>query len=132
MLRTLVTWALLGAAVYFGWENLSPSAQETVVLRTSTLGNEDHFATLWVVDDPPHVWIRAENRQRRWLDSVLRHPEVELRRGDETLHLVATPYDTPDARAYVDAMFREKYGLADRLRELLTPRDTLPIRLDPP
>ena len=131
MLRQLVTWLLVGTALYVGWENFSRAAQETVVLRTSTLANEDHFATLWVVDDPPHVWIRAETRQRRWLDSVLKHPEVELRRDGRTLRYTATPYDTDEAHAYVDAMFREKYGLADRLGELLEPRDTLPFRLDP-
>ena len=130
-MRRLVTWLLLGAALYVGWESFSRAAQETVVLRTSTLANEDHFATLWVVDDPPSVWIRAETRQRRWLDAVLKHPEVELRRDERTLRYTATPYDTDEARAYVDAMFREKYGLADRLRELLGPRDTLPFRLDP-
>lgn len=131
MLRRLITWLLVGAGLYFGWQSFSRAAQETVVLHTSTLGNEDHFATLWVVDDPPAVWIRAETRERRWLPAVERNPNVELRRGGQTLRYSATPLDTDEARDYVDAMFREKYGLADRLRALLGPRDTLPIRLDP-
>ena len=130
MRRTLL-YLLLAGALVLGYRSFSRGAQETVVLRTSTLANQDHFATLWVVDDHPHLWIRAEDRRRRWLGSVQAHPEVELRRGDRTLRLRATPYDTAEARAYVDAMFREKYGLADRARDLLATRDTLPIRLDP-
>jgi hypothetical protein len=122
---------LLAGALVLGWRSFSRGAQETVVLRTSTVGNQDHFATLWVVDAHPYVWIRAEDRRRRWLGSVEAHPEVELRRNGRTLRYRATLYDTPEARAYVDAMFREKYGLADRVRDLLAPRDTLPIRLDP-
>jgi len=84
------------------------------------------------VDDPPHVWIRAEDHRRRWLGAVQANPAVELRRGGETRRYRATLYDTAAARAYVDARFREKYGLADRVRALLGERDTLPIRLDPP
>ena len=131
MLRQALTLLLLGLGLFHGWKHLSRAAAETAVLHTSTLRNEDRFATVWVVDDHPHVWIRAENRRRRWLGHVLAHPEVELRRRGETFRYRAVAYDTPEARAYVDGLFREKYGLADRARELLTDRDTLPIRLDP-
>jgi hypothetical protein len=129
--RRTLSYLLLGAALFLGWKNFSQAAQETVVLRTSTLGSQDHFATLWVVDDHPYVWIRAEDRTRRWLPAVQAHPEVELRRNGQTLRYLATPYDTAEARASVDAMFREKYGFADRLRDLVGRRDTLPIRLEP-
>jgi len=131
VLRQALTCLLIGFASFHGWKNLSRAAQETVVLRTSTLRNADHFATLWVVDDHPHVWIRAEDRRRRWLGPVQADPDVELRRAGATFRYRATLFDTPEARAYVDRLFREKYGLADRVRELLGERDTLPIRLDP-
>ncbi len=131
MLRQTLALLAIGFGFFHGWKNLSRAAQETVVLRTSTLHHQDRFATLWVADDPPHVWIRAEDRRRRWLGAVQANPDVELRRGGETLHYRATPYDTAGARAYVDAMFRAKYGFADRARELFGERDPLPIRLDP-
>lgn len=131
VLRQTVVYLLIGVALFFGWKNLSRAAQETVVLRTSTLNGQDHYATLWVVDDHPYVWIRAEDRRRRWLGAVQANPNVELRRGTQTRQYQATLFDTPEARAYVDAMFREKYGLADRVRASLVHRDTLPIRLDP-
>lgn len=131
MLRQTIVYLLIGAALFFGWKNLSRAAQETVVLRTSTVSGQDHYATLWVADDHPHVWIRAEDRRRRWLGAVQANPNVELRRGMRTRHYRAILFDTPEARAYVDAMFRKKYGFADRVREFFGHRDTLPIRLDP-
>jgi hypothetical protein len=129
--RRTTVYLLIGAALFFGWRSLSRATRETVVLSTSTLGSQDRFATLWVVDDPPHVWIRAEDRTRRWLGAIEANPDVELRRAGRTLRYHATPYDTPEARDYVDALFREKYGFADRVRDSLGRRDPLPIRLDP-
>ena len=130
-MRKFLVYLLLGSAVFFAWKSVSRAAQETVVLHTSTLANQDHFATLWVVEDDGRVWIRAETRQRRWLAAVLAHPEVELRRAGTTRRYEAQPFDDPEAIAAVNALFRAKYGLADRLRELTTDRDPLPIRLDP-
>ena len=130
-MRKLLVYLLLGGALFFGWKGVSRAARETVLLHTSTLGNQDHFATLWVVEAEGRLWIRAETRQRRWLAAVLAHPEVELRRAGRTQRYEATPFDDPDAIESVNALFRTKYGLADRLRELATARDPLPIRLEP-
>lgn len=121
---------LIGLALFFGWKNLSRAAQEIVVLRTLGVRYEDHFATLWVVDDDHFVWIRAENRKRRWLSHLRENPNVDLRRSGQTIAYRATFFDTPEARAYVDPKFRAKYGFADWIRELLGDRDTLPIRLE--
>ena len=130
-MRKVLAYLLLGYAVFFGWRSFSPAAQETVVLHTGAVRNEEHFATLWVVEDEGRLWIRAETRQRSWLGPLETHPEVELRRAGRTRRYEAVPMDDPEAIAYVNALFREKYGLADRLRELTTARDPLPIRLDP-
>jgi hypothetical protein len=131
VIRKTIAYLLIGWAVFFGWKSVSRGAQETVVLHTGTVGHEDHFATLWVVDDGPRVWIRAENRARRWLGPVRVNPNVELRRAGRTYRYRAVAFDDPDAVAYVDALFRKKYGFADRVREALGARDPLPIRLEP-
>lgn len=128
--RTTLLWIAIGLGVFSGWKHLSRAAQEVVVLRASGVGHDDHFASLWVIDDGDFTWIRAENPRRLWLRNVRDNPEVELRRGGRSFQYRATVFDTPSARAYVDARFRAKYGLADRVRELLGERDTLPIRLE--
>lgn len=129
-LRRILVSLAIGCAVYYGWKLLSPAARETVLLHTAAVRNQDHYATIWVVDDGPYLWIRAENRSRRWLDPVLSKPRLELRRAGATLRYDARAFDTPEAAARVDALFRAKYGLSDRFRELAENRDPLPIRLE--
>ncbi len=128
--RRTTLFLVIGVAVFFGWKNLSRAAHEVVVLRVSGLDHQDRFASLWVIQDDSFVWIRAENRNRRWLKHLRSNPNVELRRRGQTSHYRATLFDSDEARSYVDSQFRAKYGFADLLRERLMVRDTLPIRLD--
>jgi hypothetical protein len=129
-LRQLLVLALVLLALTGLWKSVARAARETVVLRTIDVSHQDRFATLWVVDDGGHVWIRAENRERRWLADLRVNPVVELRRRGETQRYRALLFDDPEAIAYVDALFRAKYGLADWLRTAVAPRDSLPIRLE--
>ena len=85
----------------------------------------------WVVDDAEFVWIRASRPDRKWLSHVLQNPNVELRRSARQRAYRALVFDKPKARAYVDPLFREKYGLADRWRAWLDASETIPIRLEP-
>jgi len=121
--------AAIALACFFGWQKLSPGAQEVVVLRTETLDGQDHYATLWVVEAENYLWIRAETPTRRWLPAVRANPEVIVRRHGRDRRYQAKIFDDPDARAYVDALFRAKYGMADAVRDLFTRRETIPIRL---
>src|SRR5262245_52184637 len=130
-MRRLLAYLLLACALFVSWKSFARAAHETVLLHTGTVENRDYFATLWVVEDEGRLWIRAETRQRRWLPAVLARPEVELRRAGQTRLYEAQPMDDAQAIAYVNALFREKSGLAARLRELTSERDPLPIRLDP-
>jgi hypothetical protein len=97
-----------------------------VTLFVPGVGVQDHYTRLWVVDDPPFVWIRAERPDRLWIDSVRAHPDVTLWRGGAKRHYLAEIRE--DAGAYVDALFERKYGLVDRARGLLG-RHSVPIRL---
>ena len=115
--RTLLL-ILLGLTCVLAWRTLSRGVQEIAVLHTSTFNDQDHFAAVWVVDDGPYVWIRAEDPARLWLPAVREEPGVSLRRGGRQYAYRATVWDTPDARAYVDPLFRAKYGLADQVRAL--------------
>jgi hypothetical protein len=125
-----IQFLLIVAVIFFGWKHLSRSAHETAVLHTQDVQNWDTYTTLWVVEDDQSLWIRAESRDRLWLDFLRGNPRVELRRNGRTSSYRARLQDTAKARAYVDPIFREKYGLADELRALVTQRDTVPIRLE--
>jgi hypothetical protein len=121
--------AAIALACFLGWQKLSPGAQEVVVLRTQTFDGQDHYATLWVAQAENYLWIRAETPTRRWLPAVRAHPEVILRRHGRDRRYTAQIFDDPEARAYVDSLFRAKYGLADWVRGVFTRRDSIPIRL---
>lgn len=130
--RGKFAFILIAVAVFYGWQNFSRAAHETVVLHIPAVHNQDTYATLWVVEDGRHLWLRGENPRRHWLEFLQGNPLVELRRNGQTVSYRAYLYDNAQARAHVDPMFRAKYGLADELRALMTPRDTVPVRLERP
>lgn len=124
-----IYFLLAVAAVYLGWQNLSRTAHETVVLHIPpAVRSQDTYVHLWVAEDAQNIWIRAESPRRLWLEYLRDTPVVELRRHDGTSRYRAIPDDTRRARAHVDSMFRAKYGIADELRALIRPQ-TVPIRL---
>ena len=131
--RGKVIFVLIAVIAFFGWNNLSVSANKTAVLHIPAIArNQDTFVTLWVVEDQRSLWIRAERRQRLWLDLLRGNPLIELTRNGHTVTYRANPLDDLEAQAYVDGIFLKKYGLADQLRGLLMLRDTVPIRLERP
>lgn len=133
MTRGKVFFVLIAVITFLVWENLSVSGHKTAVLHIPPVArHQDIFVTLWVVEDAQSLWIRAESRRRLWLDLLRDNPLVELTRSGQTITYRANPFDDPDSQAYVDGMFREKYGRADQLRGLVLPRDTVPIRLERP
>jgi hypothetical protein len=124
-------YLLVGAAVlYVAWQSYSFSAQHSGIIHTSGTSNEDRFSNVWLVEDGPFVWIRAGAKEPKWLEQVRANPDVELRHDGYSRRYFATIMDTRDARSLVTPMFRSKYGLADRLRELVVGRDAIPIRLE--
>ena len=133
MSRGKIIFVLVAVVAYLVWDNLSISAHKTAVLHIPPVArNQDILVTLWVVEDAQSLWIRAESRRRLWLDPLRENPLVELTRSGQTISFHATPFDDPESQAYVDGMFRQKYGRADQLRGLVLPRDSVPIRLERP
>ncbi len=119
------------AAVWFGWTAFARSTGEVVTLHVSSAQNKDYFPRLWVVDARPYLWIRAERPDRRWLSALRERPRVKLSRGGRSARYQAAVWARPEVSEDVDALFREKYGLADLVRERLFARQTIPIRLTP-
>ena len=128
--RTLV---LAGIALVLGlvWFVIRTGGRDVGVLRTFDSRGRDLYTTLWVVDDAEFVWIRATRPDRKWLFHVQQNPNVQLWRSGRQRAYRAMVFDKPEARAYVDPRFREKYDLADRWREWRDGSDTVPIRLEP-
>ena len=128
--RTLLL-ILLGACAYWGWPGLTQATGEVAVLRTAGTSHIEHYASVWYVRANRGLWIRAENRERHWLDDIRVNPRVELAIDGQNRAYEANPMDMANYRAYIDDEFRTKYGVVDWLRSLRGDRDTLPIRLKP-
>ena len=129
--RKTIVLALCAVALYYGWQALGRSAEEVATLYAPGVGTDDHYTRVWVVEDRPYYWIRAEKPTRSWLPAVRENPEVTLTRRGQRLDFRAVVHEDPESVAFVDARFREKYGVADAARELLTQRQSVPIRLEP-
>ena len=119
------------AALWLGWTAFGRSAGEVVTLHVSSAQNKDYYPRLWVVDARPYLWVRAERLDRDWLSALRERPRVKLSRGGRSARYQAAVWERPEVSEDVDALFREKYGLADLVRERLFARQTVPIRLTP-
>lgn len=126
--KTLVI-LLCGAAAWYGWTVFSRS--ERVTLHLSDVRHEDYYARIWVVDERPFLWIRAERPDRTWLAPLRESSSVTITRGARRARYAAEVWQGQDAREHVDALFRAKYGFADLVRAWLFHRETVPIRLTP-
>jgi hypothetical protein len=128
--RTLL-WALCAVGLYYGWQAFARSAQEVATLYAPVVGADDHYTRVWVVEERPYLWIRAETPARSWLPAVRANPEVVLTHRDRRTEYRAEPRQDPETVAHVNALFRAKYGLADAARDVLSQRQPVPIRLEP-
>lgn len=103
--------------------------REVIVLHTE---NEDGTwleSRLWIVDDGPFSWLHGDARSR-WERNLAARPIVEVTRSGETHRYRATPVPGPHQK--IDALLREKYGVADRwVRFVASDRaSTTPVRLE--
>jgi len=102
---------------------------EVATLRTQRPDGSWQETRLWIVDDDGAAWLHSKGAA--WEARFAGDPVVELVRGGETRRYRAHAVPGPHPR--IDALLREKYGLADRWVRLLAPDDpsVLVVRLDP-
>lgn len=121
--------ALLGAYVLAHWA-LIEAGGEVIVLRTEQPGGGWHETRLWIVDEGETWWLHG-NPGSQWMQNLAARPIVEVVRAGTPHRLRAVPVPGPHPR--IDALLREKYGLADRWVRLVGPDgpSTTVVRLDP-
>jgi hypothetical protein len=127
-----IALATLGALLLVGFATfLAGERTEVAVLRTQDEAGQAFETKMWVVDYQGAPWVRVANPERHWYGRLVAHPRVELVRGGQTATYVAHPDTTMDARLALDAVFAEKYGVADTWYGALLRRGAIPVRLDP-
>lgn len=105
---------------------------EVVMLTTTGTDGVKHETPLWIVERGGAAYLRAGTPGSGWLARLRVDPSVELERDETTQPFTAVPDEDPAARAEVNALMAEKYGLSDRLwSRVLDRTKSVPIRLDP-
>ncbi len=130
MTRKTTLAVVLCSALGYGAYDWSQKNVEVVTLHASG-GYSDYYPRLFIVDDPPSAWVRAERPDRMWLASVRENPEVVVRRGDVDVAYHAVVWNGEGDHEHVDALFRAKYGSIDLAAAWFWRRDDVPIRLEP-
>lgn len=96
---------------------------EVVHLETTDREGRHYEADLWIVDLDGVSYLRANDGDLGWLERLRENPRVSIERGTVDETFVATPLEDPRLRSRVDGAVREKYGLADRVMELMSEPD---------
>lgn len=101
--------------------------REVVTLRTQSEDGSWKATRLWAVDYDGDVWLHSVGPE--WQKRFEANRTVELVRSGKTDRYVATP--DRSRHAQIDALLREKYGVADRWVRFLAPcgDHVLPVRL---
>jgi hypothetical protein len=103
--------------------------REVATLRTPLPDGTWKATRLWIVDDGGSAWLHSAGAE--WIARFAGNPIVELERDGATRRYSAHAVPGPHPR--IDALLREKYGLADRwVRFIGRDNDeTVVVRLDP-
>jgi hypothetical protein len=127
VLSAIVGFVLLVFLVLY----VASESGEVVVLQTPDHEKGGIRETrLWVVDHDGAVWLRAGNPESAWFRALPEgeQTQVVLIRGEDVLQMLAVP--TPEERDTINDLMHQKYGWADSLVGLFSPRDQkVPVRL---
>lgn len=129
VLRALGLLAALTLLVGIAHFALIEIGHEVVTLRTERPDGTWQSTRLWIVDDGGSAWLHSAGAA--WAKRFEGDPVVEVVRGENVMRYRAHPVPGPHPR--VDALLREKYGVADRWVRFIAPDgdSVLVVRLDP-
>ena len=128
-LSVLGLFAALAALAVLAHLALIEVGRDVVTLRTPRPDGTWQSTRLWIVDDGGSAWLHSAGAA--WAKRFEGDPVVEVVRGGKVARYRAHPVPGPHPR--VDALLREKYGLADRWVRFIAPDGdhVLVVRLDP-
>ena len=105
---------------------------EVAKLVTFDSGQQAFDTELWIVDIEGRTYVRAADSESDWLERLLAHPELQLRRNDSVSRVRGVPSDDPALREVVNEAMRSKYGSVDRVVGWVRDRSRcVPVWLEP-
>ena len=103
---------------------------EVVRLITHDEAGQPRDTELWIADLPNGSYIRAGSADVRWLARLRNDNEAMLERNGESVKVEITVANDPGTLEAVTRSMAEKYGMADRIFDLVRSPDPVVIRLD--
>ena len=129
LIRGIVLLVVVAVLVVVGHLALIEIGREVVTLRTQRADGTWQSTRLWIVDDGGTPYLHSGGAA--WRRRFEGDPVVEVERDGRTRRYRAHAVPGPHPR--IDALLREKYGLADRWVRFVGPDDdgVVVVRLDP-
>ena len=87
---------------------------EVVVIRTRADDGSLRQTHIWIAEGEGVWMLEAASPESAWYRDLLREPRAEILRGDRAVPVRLTAQPGPVGHRRIRALFRRKYGLADR------------------
>ncbi len=133
LIIAFVAVSIFYVSLYFAASELGGEVVQ--LIRNDSKGSTTSIR-VWIVDARDQAWIEHGDTNSFWIKRLSSEPEVSLIRGGAEIKYTAIT-DIGSHEIYHD-LRREKYGIADRIIELLSfgaaHRNNctgIPVRLDP-
>ncbi|MDG2061293.1 MAG: hypothetical protein P8J93_05720 [SAR86 cluster bacterium] len=128
----LISAVIVYGVLMFGFSELG--GEVITLIRPEADGSNKNIR-VWVVDSDNQSWIEHGDSKTYWIQQLNSDPELSIiREGKEGKFLAFTDREAHD---FYHSLRREKYGLSDKVLEMLTFNATtkencsgIPVRLE--
>ena len=128
---------LIGIAIVYGvlMFSLSELGGEVVILVRPEADQSNKNIRVWIVDADNKSWIEHGDSESYWIQGLVNDSGIFIiREGEEQKYLA---FDDRDSHDVYHKLRREKYGLADKMLDILSFGSTskencegIPVRLE--
>jgi len=128
---------LIGIAIVYGvlMFSLSELGGEVVILVRPEADQSNKNIRVWIVDADNKSWIEHGDSESYWIQGLVNDSGIFIiREGEEQKYLA---FDDRDSHDVYHKLRREKYGLADKMLDILSFGTTskencegIPVRLE--
>jgi len=106
----------------------SPFAEESVILlRTADPDGAARETKVWIVVLDDHAYVRTNDS--RWLANIRRGSAVAIDAGSGPLAVATREVEDEATKTRVEAAFKTKYGLLQRIMSVLRTREPTVLEL---
>jgi hypothetical protein len=110
----LCAGAALLALLFAGLTLAALESSEVVVIRTRADDGSLRETHIWIAEEGGVWMLEAASPESAWYRDLQRETRAEILRGDRVVPVRVTAQPGAEGHRRIRALFRRKYGLADR------------------